>query len=146
MKGNIMMRKLKSKLIASILAATMTITSLPLTAFALETENNGTSSLGYAHKSQDVLFASGTNAMQLNSTKTTVNGNLYSGGNLDAYSGEVDVRGSVHIGGELKKHDYTIWNSYRFEDNSGKREITDFSNAVIKSLGDEYITHEYWQT
>ncbi len=140
------MRKLKSKLIASILAATMTITSLPLTAFASETESNGTSSLGYARKSQDVLFASGTNAMQLNSTKTTVNGNLYSGGNLDAYSGEVDVRGDVYIGGELKKHDYTIWSSYRFEDNYGKRELTDFSDAVIKSLGDEYITHEYWQT
>lgn len=141
-----MMRKLKSKLIASILAAAMTITSLPLTAFASETENNRVPSLGYARKSQDVLFASGTNAMQLNSTKTTVNGNLYSGGNLDAYSGEVDVRGDVYIGGELKKHDYTIWSSYRFEDNSSKREITDFSDAVIESLGGEYITHEYWQT
>ena len=140
------MRKLKAKIIASVLAVTMTITSLPLTAFASETESTKVPTLGYARKSQDVLFASGTNAMQLHSTKTTVNGNLYSGGNLDAYSGEVDVRGDVYIGGELKKHDYTIWNSYRFEDSCGKREITDFSNAVIESLGDEYITHEYWQT
>lgn len=141
-----MIRKLKTKLIASVLAVTMTITSLPLTAFASETESTKVPTLGYSHKSQDVLFASGTNSMQLNSTKTTVNGNLYSGGNLDAYSGEVDVRGDVYIGGELKKHDYTIWNSYRFEDNADKREITDFSDAVIESLGDEYITHEYWQT
>lgn len=140
------MRKLKAKIIASVLAVTMTITSLPLTAFASETESTKVPTLGYSRKSQDVLFASGTNAMQLHSTKTTVNGNLYSGGNLDAYSGEVDVRGDVYIGGELKKHDYTIWNSYRFEDNAGKREITDFSDAVIESLGDEYITHEYWQT
>ena len=140
------MRKLKAKIIASVLAVTMTITSLPLTAFASETESTKVPTLGYSRKSQDVLFASGTNAMQLHSTKTTVNGNLYSGGNLDAYSGEVDVRGDVYIGGELKKHDYTIWNSYRFEDSCGKREIADFSDAVIESLGDEYITHEYWQT
>ena len=140
------MRKLQAKIIASVLAVTMTITSLPLTAFASEAESTKVPTLGYARKSQDVLFASGTNSMQLHSTKTTVNGNLYSGGNLDAYSGEVDVRGDVYISGELKKHDYTIWNSYRFEDSCGKREVTDFSNAVIESLGDEYITHEYWQT
>ncbi len=140
------MKKLLNKLIASALAITMTITALPFSAFAVETAAAEVHTVGNARKSQDVLFASGSGAMQLNSTKTTVNGNLYSGGNLDAYSGEVDVRGSVCIGGELKKHDYTVWNSYRFADNAGKRELNDFSDAVINSLDDEYITHEYWQT
>lgn len=140
------MKKFLNKLIASVLAVSVAVSSLQFTAFASENENSGVPYLGYARKSQDVLFASGTNTMQLNTTKITVNGNLCSGGDLDAYSGEVDVRGNVYMVGELKKHDYTIWNSYRFEDNSGKREITDFSDAVIKSLGDEYITHEYWQT
>lgn len=140
------MKKFLNKLIASMLAAAMTITALPLTAAAAETADAEIQTIGNARKSQDVLFASGTGAMQLNSTKTTVNGNLYSGGNLDAYSNEVDIRGSVYIGGELNMHDYTVWNCYRFEDNSGKRELNDFSDDVIKSLGDEYITHEYWQT
>ncbi|MDE7195281.1 MAG: hypothetical protein K2O14_15130, partial [Oscillospiraceae bacterium] len=140
------MKKFLNKIIASVLAATMTLTAMPLTSFAVETAAAEVHTVGNARKSQDVLFASGSGAMQLNSTKTTVNGNLYSGGNLDAYSGEVDVRGSVCIGGELKKHDYTVWNSYRFADNAGKRELNDFSDAVINSLDDEYITHEYWQT
>lgn len=140
------MKKFLNKLIASVLAATMTITALSFTSFASETGSAEVQTVGNARKIQDVLFASGSEAMQLNTTKTTVNGNLYSGGNLDAYSGEVDVRGSVCIGGELKKHDYTVWNSYRFADNAGKRELNDFSDAIMNSLSDEYITHEYWQT
>lgn len=88
----------------------------------------------------------GENSAQLHTSHTTLNGNLYTGGNLDAYSGEVDVRGNTYLGGELRKHDYTIWNSYIFEDDSETRYLTDFTDEMMASLGDEYITYDNWQT
>lgn len=107
------MKKIKIKpklkrLLAGALAAAMTLAALPLTAFAAE-EAERVPTLGYARKSQYVMF--GENSAQLHTSRTTLNGNLYTGGNLDAYSGEVDVRGNTYLGGKLRKHDYTIWNS-----------------------------------
>lgn len=93
-----------------------------------------------------MLYSSEINGLQINTTKTTLNGNLYSGADLNAYSGEVDVRGKTVLGGDLHKHDYTIWNSYLFEDNAETRFLTDISDEMTASLGEEYTTHDYWQT
>lgn len=131
------------KLLSGALAAAMTLAAMPLTAFAAE-KSDRVPAIGYARKSQYVMF--GENSAQLNTTRATLNGNLYTGGNLEAYSNEVDVRGNTYLGGELRKHDYTIWNSYIYEDNSERRFLNDFTDEMTASLGDEYITHEYWKT
>ncbi len=130
--------------VCGFLAAAIALTSLPFTAIA-ETEEE-TKNTGFYNSNQYVLFATGENSLQLNTSKTTLNGNLYSGGNLDAYSGEVDVNGETILGGELRKHDYTIWSSYMLKENSEEYVLTDFSDEFVNLLGDYYITHEYWQT
>ena len=90
------MKKTITKIIASALAITMTITAIPFLSYAVDEFKAPT--LGYARKSQYVLFSSGNNAMQLHAANIAINGNLYSGGNLDAYDESISIRGNVYLG------------------------------------------------
>lgn len=144
------MNKPLRRVISATLALSLSVT-LAVNAYAEATANSYSqeaASAGYARKGQYVLFATGENAMQLNTTKTTVNGNLYAGGDLNAYSGEVDVNGKTVIGGKLYKHDYTVWDSYIFEENADKQSLDNeaLDNAFTALLGEDYLTHEYWYT
>ena len=109
---------------------------MSLTAFAAEKADR-VPAIGYARKSQYVMF--GENSAQLNTTRATLNGNLYTGGNLEAYSNEVDVRGNTYLGGELRKHDYTIWNSYIYEDHSERCFLNDFTDQMTASLNFDIV-------
>lgn len=144
------MNKPLRRVISAALALSLSVT-LAVNAYAEATANSYSqkaASAGYARKGQYVLFSTGENAMQLNTTKTTVNGNLYVGGDLNAYSGEVDVNGKTVIGGKLYKHDYTVWDSYIFEENADKQSLDNdaLDSAFTSMLGEDYLTHEYWYT
>lgn len=134
------------------------------------TEGNDYSDNPYKLTKQYVVYATGENALQLNASTVNINGNLYTGSNLDAYSGEVDVFGKAEVVGHLNKHDYTIFNALQYigglpyetfvvNEETGEEEVVieytsgcapidyeHFTEAVINSLGDDYITHEWWQT
>lgn len=144
------MNKPLRRVISATLALSLSVT-LAVNAYAEATANSYSqeaASAGYARKGQYVLFSTGENAMQLNTNKTTVNGNLYAGGDLNAYSGEVDVNGKTVLGGKLYKHDYTVWDSYIFEENADKQSLDNeaLDNAFTALLGEDYLTHEYWYT
>jgi len=97
------MRGIK-KVLSVILSTLIGVSAIPLTAFAAQPEEF-VPYLGTARKEQYVLSSSSdTNALQLNSTNVTLNGNLYTGANLNAYSAKVDIRGKCDIGGELREH------------------------------------------
>ena len=144
------MNKPLRRVISATLALSLSVT-LAVNAYAEATANSYSqeaASAGYARKGQYVLFSTGENAMQLNTNKTTVNGNLYAGDDLNAYSGEVDVNGKTVLGGKLYKHDYTVWDSYIFEENADKQSLDNeaLDNAFTSMLGEDYLTHEYWYT
>lgn len=144
------MNKPLRRVISATLALSLSVT-LAVNAYAEATANSYSqeaASAGYARKGQYVLFSTGENAMQLNTNKTTVNGNLYAGDDLNAYSGEVDVNGKTVLGGKLYKHDYTVWDSYIFEENADKQSLDNeaLDNAFTALLGEDCLTHEYWYT
>ena len=144
------MNKPLRRVISVALALSLSVT-LAVNAYAEATANSSkqdATNAGYARKGQYVLFSTGENAMQLNTTKTTVNGNIYAGGDLNAYSGEIDVNGKTVLGGKLYKHDYTVWDSYIFEENADKQSLDNdaLDGAFTSMLGEDYLTHEYWYT
>ncbi|MCL2071160.1 MAG: thrombospondin type 3 repeat-containing protein, partial [Oscillospiraceae bacterium] len=117
---------------------------------------------------QYVMYATGGSATQINTTKTTLEGNLYTGGNLDAYSARVDVYGRVDVVGHLNKHQHSIFNRLQYvggspyetlvfneeteefetviEYTSGRTpyDYPHFTQEVMDSLGDDYAHYQWW--
>ncbi|MCL2070815.1 MAG: leucine-rich repeat domain-containing protein [Oscillospiraceae bacterium] len=146
------------KTLSILLITAILVSSIPLTV-------SGAS----APTKQYVLFAAGENALQLNTTETTIVGNVYTGGDLNAYS-IVDIDGKAEAVGRLKKHENNTFNAVRFiggqpyetvginaetgeaeiiteySRGSEPREYPHFTEAVADSLGDDFVTHQWWQT
>ncbi len=143
------MEKPMKKLLSAVVAAVMSLSAVPVAAFAsddLPQTDSFYDTLGYASKSQYVLYSESESSMQLNVNRAVINGNVYTNGNLDAYAGEVLVRGDLFVGKTVNKHEHTILDSYRYYENAQKGVMNDFEDEMTASLGEDYVTHEWWYT
>ncbi|MCL1904169.1 MAG: leucine-rich repeat domain-containing protein [Oscillospiraceae bacterium] len=146
------------RLISILLAATMFLTAIPVTPTTAIT----------ALTKQYVMYATGGSSLQLNTSNTSIDGNIYTGGNLDAYSAKVDIDGKGEAVGRLNKHEHTVFDAVQFvggmpydaisvNDETGapevvtayslgseKREYEHFTQAVMDSLGNNYQAYQWW--
>ena len=135
------MSKKRNRIISMFLTMSMIFSIIMATPF--DTSANGSLNSSYGRK-QYVLYATGENALQLNTSDTYINGNIYTGGNLDAFSENVIVDGKSELVGQLNKHEHTAFNALQHEYSIEPLEYPHFTQEIMYSLGNNYQSYQWW--
>jgi hypothetical protein len=132
----------KNRTIAMLLSVIMMLsitTTMPTTIVTADNEVNKIVSNSPVPAMQYVIF--GTDSVRLDSRNATVGGHIYSGSDLNARNSNVNVDGMAQIVGELVKYNSNVFETLGLFQNNEVIEYPDFAQAVMDTLGDDYITN-----
>lgn len=128
--------KQRKKPMSSLLRLVMILNIIIMILFTVTAKRNAESDYYEELKTltkQYLMYATGENALQLNASYIRIDGNVYTGDNLDAYGGRVDIYGKVEITGHINKHQHTIFNSHQYI-GGGERKLVGLSGILIDVL------------